>query len=101
LQKKSQTGIFCLCWCCHQQIRYYFKGEYFTTKSRQTSYINNPTLVGDNTNKGGKLVKQILKGLGVTIQEKHFSNTGYKDKIQQVSVWTEDDRLNQSFPKAD
>lgn len=49
------------------------------------------TLIINIPDKKSKLIKQILKGLGVTIQEKHFSNTGYKDKIQQVSVWTEDD----------
>lgn len=49
------------------------------------------TLIINIPDKKSKLVKQILKGLGVTIQEKHFSNTSYKDKIQHVSVWTEDD----------
>jgi len=49
------------------------------------------TLIINIPDKKSKLVKQILKGLGVTIQEKHFSNAGYRDKIQHVSVWTEDD----------
>lgn len=49
------------------------------------------TLIINIPDKKSKLVKQILKGLGVTIQEKHFSSISYKDKIQQVSVWSEDD----------
>jgi hypothetical protein len=49
------------------------------------------TLVINIPDKKSKLVKQILKGLGVTIQEKHFVNTNYKDKIQQVSIWGDND----------
>lgn len=37
------------------------------------------------------LVKQILRGLGVTILEKHHANSSYKDKILKVSTWTEED----------
>jgi cysteine synthase len=49
------------------------------------------TLIINIPDKKSRLVKQILKGLGVTIHEKHFSSTSYKDKIQHVSVWTDDD----------
>ena len=38
------------------------------------------------------LVKQILKGLGVTIeQETRFTNPSYTEKLKKVSVWSEDD----------
>ncbi|MES2277740.1 MAG: hypothetical protein V4592_17065 [Bacteroidota bacterium] len=43
------------------------------------------------TNKS-TLVKQILKGLGVTIQaESHIQPSDYKQKLTSVSTWTEDD----------
>ena len=41
--------------------------------------------------KKSALVKQILKGLGVTIQEEHSVGSAYKDKIVKVSTWTEED----------
>lgn len=38
------------------------------------------------------LVKQILRGLGVTIQEEIKSQpSAYRKKISQVSTWTEED----------
>jgi hypothetical protein len=38
------------------------------------------------------LVKQILKGLGVTIQpENHTKPAFYKDKLAKISIWSEDD----------
>jgi hypothetical protein len=38
------------------------------------------------------LVKQILRGLGVTIQQEIKSQpSAYKKKISQVSNWTEED----------
>jgi hypothetical protein len=48
------------------------------------------TLTINIPDKKSTLVKQILKGLGVTIQEKR-ANSGYKDKIVKVSTWTEED----------
>jgi hypothetical protein len=41
--------------------------------------------------KKSALVKQILKGLGVTIQEKHPVGSAFKDKLVKVSTWTEED----------
>ena len=42
--------------------------------------------------KKSTLVKQILKGLGVTIQqEDHKKLSSYKKKITKVSTWTNDD----------
>ncbi len=38
------------------------------------------------------LVKQILKGLGVIIQQETHSNTSaYKQKIAKISTWSDDD----------
>jgi cysteine synthase len=37
------------------------------------------------------LVKQILKGLGVTIQEKPSTTSAYKDKLTKVSTWNNED----------
>jgi len=38
------------------------------------------------------LVKQILKGLGVTIlQESHITNSEYKKKLASVSTWSEEE----------
>ncbi len=38
------------------------------------------------------LVKQILKGLGVTIQQGSDSNRmGYKQKLANVSIWDDED----------
>jgi hypothetical protein len=42
--------------------------------------------------KKSTLVKQILKGLGVTIQEDAKSNnSAYKQKLTKVSTWSDDD----------
>ena len=42
--------------------------------------------------KKSALVKQILKGLGVTIQPTAKTTlSGYKQKLANVSVWTDDD----------
>ena len=42
--------------------------------------------------KKSALVKQILRGLGVTIQATtKTSNLTYKQKLAQVSTWSEDD----------
>lgn len=39
-----------------------------------------------------KLVKQILKGLGVVIQKESKINTSdYKNKLTKVSVWSDED----------
>jgi hypothetical protein len=38
------------------------------------------------------LVKQILKGLGVIIQQETHSNiSAYKQKIAKISTWSDDD----------
>ncbi|QEC77952.1 hypothetical protein [Mucilaginibacter ginsenosidivorax] len=38
------------------------------------------------------LVKQILIGLGVTIQQDSSTNTiAYKEKLAQISTWSDDD----------
>jgi hypothetical protein len=50
------------------------------------------TLIINIPEKKSTLVKQILKGLGVTIQEAGKTNlSAYKQKIAKVSVWTDDD----------
>jgi isopentenyldiphosphate isomerase len=49
------------------------------------------TLIINIPDKKSIIVKQILKELGVTIQEKQRINTDYIDKIAKVSTWTEDD----------
>jgi hypothetical protein len=49
------------------------------------------TLTINVPDKKSTLVKQILKGLGVTIQEKHILGSDYKDKIMKVSTWSEED----------
>jgi hypothetical protein len=42
----------------------------------------------------GTLVKQILKGLGVIIQQESKDSTlDYKDKLTKVSVWSDEDVL--------
>lgn len=40
--------------------------------------------------KKSTLVKKILRGLGVTIQEKHVTK-GYKEKISKVTIWSDED----------
>lgn len=37
------------------------------------------------------LVKQILTGLGVIIQQDHKDTSAYKQKLSGVSVWTDED----------
>jgi len=38
------------------------------------------------------LVKQILKGLGVTIlRESHITNSEYKKRLASVSTWSEEE----------
>ncbi|MFI5137573.1 MAG: hypothetical protein ACHQIM_07080 [Sphingobacteriales bacterium] len=50
------------------------------------------TLVIKIPEKKSALVKQILKGLGVTIQPSgKTSLSAYKQKLANVSVWTDDD----------
>jgi hypothetical protein len=50
------------------------------------------TLIINIPEKKSALVKQILKGLGVTIQQASRSNaSGYKQKLANVSTWTADD----------
>jgi hypothetical protein len=50
------------------------------------------TLIINIPEKKSTLVKQILKGLGVTIQHAgKTSISGYKQKIAKVSTWTDDD----------
>lgn len=49
------------------------------------------TLIINIPDKKSVLVKQILKGLGVTIQEKQLSASAYKDKLMRVSTWSEED----------
>jgi hypothetical protein len=42
--------------------------------------------------KKSTLVKQILKGLGVIIQQETHPNTSaYKQKITKISTWSDDD----------
>ncbi len=40
--------------------------------------------------KKSTLVKNILRGLGVTIQEKQVSKD-YKEKIAKVTIWSDED----------
>lgn len=49
------------------------------------------TLIINVPDKKSTLVKQILKGLGVTIQEKQPSTSAYKDKLMRVSTWSEEE----------
>ena len=50
------------------------------------------TLIINIPEKKSTLVKQILKGLGVTIQATSKTSTpAYKQKLANVSVWTDDD----------
>jgi hypothetical protein len=50
------------------------------------------TLIINIPEKKSTLVKQILKGLGVTIQQPGKINIpGYKQKLAEVSTWTNDD----------
>ncbi len=50
------------------------------------------TLIINIPEKKSTLVKQILKGLGVTIQKAENANfSAYKQKIAKVSTWTEED----------
>jgi len=56
------------------------------------------TLTINIPDKKSALVKQILKGLGVTIQEKHLDPSAYKDKLTKVSTWSEEDM--RSFDEA-
>ncbi len=49
------------------------------------------TLTINIPDKKSTLVKQILKGLGVTIQETPPAGSDYKAKIMKVSTWTEED----------
>jgi hypothetical protein len=50
------------------------------------------TLIINIPEKKSTLVKQILKGLGVTIQSTSTTSiSGYKQKLANVSVWTGDD----------
>jgi cysteine synthase len=48
------------------------------------------TLIINIPDKKSTLVKQILRGLGVTIQEKH-THSNYKDKLAKVTTWNEED----------
>jgi hypothetical protein len=49
-------------------------------------------LIITSSKKKSALLKQILVGLGVTIQqEDHTSTSAYKKKIAKVSTWTEED----------
>jgi len=50
------------------------------------------TLIINVPDKKSVLVKQILKGLGVTIQQNNKpALSNYKQKLANVSIWTEDD----------
>ncbi len=50
------------------------------------------TLIINIPDKKSTLVKQILKGLGVTIQESsHTKESTYKKKLLKVSTWSEED----------
>jgi len=49
------------------------------------------TLIINIPEKKSNLVKQILKGLGVTIQQADKTSiAAYKQKITTVSTWTDD-----------
>ena len=53
------------------------------------------TLIINIPDKKSTLVKQILKGLGVTIQENNQTKqTTYKKKILKVSTWADEDLNN-------
>ncbi|SEP39025.1 MULTISPECIES: hypothetical protein [unclassified Mucilaginibacter] len=42
--------------------------------------------------KKSSLVKQILIGLGVTIQQDSSTNTiAYREKLAKISIWSDDD----------
>jgi hypothetical protein len=50
------------------------------------------TLIINIPEKKSTLVKQILKGLGVTIQQANQLNiSNYKQKIAKISTWTDED----------
>jgi hypothetical protein len=50
------------------------------------------TLIINIPDKKSTLVKQILKGLGVTIQQSNkTASSNYKERLANVSVWTDDD----------
>lgn len=50
------------------------------------------TLIINIPDKKSTLVKQILKGMGVTIQQTGKTiPSNYKQKLAQVSVWTDED----------
>jgi hypothetical protein len=50
------------------------------------------TLIINIPEKKSTLVKQILKGLGVTIQQTIKSNiSAYKQKLANAPTWTDDD----------
>ncbi len=50
------------------------------------------TLIINIPNKKSTLVKQILKGLGVTIQENNQTKeSAYKKKLLKVSTWAAED----------
>lgn len=50
------------------------------------------TLIINVPDKKSTLVKQILEGLGVTIQHSSKTNIAdYKQRLADVSVWTSDD----------
>lgn len=61
--------------------------------SQMFIYLNNMERLTINIpEKKSTLVKQILKGLGVTIQQENSTNTAiYKEKLTKVSTWQEDD----------
>lgn len=53
------------------------------------------TLIINIPNKKSTLVKQILKGLGVTIQGNGQTNeSAYRQKLLKVSTWSEEDLKN-------
>jgi hypothetical protein len=49
------------------------------------------TIIINIPDKKSKLVKQILKELGVTIQEKSTPGKNYREKLLQGPVWTDDE----------
>jgi len=50
------------------------------------------TLIINIPDKKSTLVKQILRGLGVTIQQNNSpASSNYKQKLANVSTWTDND----------
>lgn len=59
------------------------------------------TLIINVPEKKSTMVKQMLKEMGVTIQQTTKLNlTAYKQKIAKVSAWTDEDNTAGKFPES-